>query len=318
MAGHEPFRWVRRHPGVIELGSKYGRWGIEIDRVDSDTVVASFGLGEDVTFETALIERTRCRVFGFDPTPRAVGHLSERASDPRFTHIACALADREGTLTLRPPPETAADQASASAYAGYQPHAGQAMEVPCMTLEGARRAMGGLRINVLKMDIEGAEYDVIAQATANNWLDGVEQVLVEFHHFLPAIGCERTRVAIASLLRAGFDLSWIGRTNHEYLFTRARESSVSTSRVVRTVARASRRFRGRGGEGVERVRLNRRTSATRSPPTRRTARSPGGRRVPSPSETTRRAAGAWRPRPARGRRSSPAPSRPCATRCASS
>ena len=72
------------------------------------------------------------------------------------------------------------------------------------------------------MDIEGAEYGVIAQAVANNWLEGVEQILVEFHHFLPAIGCERTRVAIASLLRAGFGLSWIGRTNHEYLFTRAR------------------------------------------------------------------------------------------------
>jgi FkbM family methyltransferase len=205
---------------VVEFGSKYGGWGIDSRQISGSSVIVSFGLGEDVTFESALIERFGCSVFGFDPTPRSIAFVEKNVSDPRFKCFPCALADRDGTITFSPPPASAADQVSASAFAKYKSSPGDAVEVPCLTLGSIKRNFGLAQIDVLKLDIEGAEYSVIEQAALNGWLDELRQVLIEFHHFLPGLSSAQTRSAIATLSKAGFRISWIGRTNHEYLFTR--------------------------------------------------------------------------------------------------
>lgn len=220
MLGREPFRWIRPSPGIVEFGSKYGRWAVDATRLGPATVVASFGLGEDVSFEAALIERHGCRVFGFDPTPRSVRFIEREVRLPRFRAFPYALADREGTIEFKLPPERAADQTSASAVADYAESEGSVIEVPCLTLAAAKDLVEVKQIDVLKMDIEGAEYAVIDQSLAENGLEGVQQLLVEFHHFLPGLKPAQTRKSIAALESAGFRIRWIGRTNHEYLFTR--------------------------------------------------------------------------------------------------
>jgi FkbM family methyltransferase len=220
LVGLEPFHWVRPTASVVELGSKYGGWGIDSGRLPPAARILSFGLGEDVSFETALVERFGCRVVGFDPTPRAVEHVRSRTRGELFQAHPLALADHDGTLSFALPPESAADQVSASAFAHYGGDARRRFEVPCATLATVRERFGLDRVDVLKMDVEGAEYDVIAQATRLGWLGDIDQILVEFHHFLPGLDPRRTRIAIAQLRSAGFRIAWIGRTNHEYLFVR--------------------------------------------------------------------------------------------------
>lgn len=222
LVGLEPFHWVRGTDSVVELGSKYGGWGIDVRGLSPATRILSFGLGEDVSFETALIERFGCRIVGFDPTPRSVEHVRRHTRGDLFQAHPLALADHDGTLTFTLPPESAADQVSASAFAHYGGDAARRFEVPCATLATVRERFGLDRVDVLKMDVEGAEYDVIAQATRLGWLADIDQVLVEFHHFLPGLDAGRTRRAIAQLRAAGFRIAWIGRTNHEYLFRRER------------------------------------------------------------------------------------------------
>jgi FkbM family methyltransferase len=225
IAGLEPFYWVKARPEVVEFGSKYGSWGMDPTGISSSAIVASFGLGEDVTFESLLMDRYGCTVFGFDPTPRSIRYISENVSHPRFKSFPYALADRDGVITFSKPPESAADQVSASAVAKYASTPDSQMEVPCLTLGSVRSKFNIQRIDVLKMDIEGAEFAVIEQAVANGWLEDVGQVLVEFHHFLPCISPAQTRNAVSLLRGAGFSISWIGRTNHEYLFTQQRRTT---------------------------------------------------------------------------------------------
>jgi len=220
LSGREPFHWVRPAPSVVTLGSKYGGWGIDTGRLGHGIQLVSFGLGEDVSFESAMMERFDCRIAGFDPTPRSVAYVRDRIPDERFTAHALALADHDGTLTFTLPPASAADQVSASAVAQYGSDPARQLQVPCATLASVRTGFGIDRIDVLKMDIEGAEYAVIAQATQRRWLDDVDQLLVEFHHFLPGLDADMTRRAIGQLRGAGFRIGWIGRTNHEYLFVR--------------------------------------------------------------------------------------------------
>lgn len=220
LAGHEPFVWVRRRPGIEEFGSGYGRWAIDTTRLDRSTVLACFGLGEDVTFEDAVIARFGCRVVGFDPTPRAVRHVATRGGLPGLEHFPVALSGVDGEIEFAMPPGHAADQVSASAVADYGA-GGARFSVPSCTLPGAMRLAGLPRIDVLKLDIEGAEYAVLNEAAERGWLAGVSQVLVEFHHFLPGLSADQTRAALALLRGLGYEIAWVGRTNHEYLFVRA-------------------------------------------------------------------------------------------------
>lgn len=222
--GREPFHWVRPLAGVEEFGTRYGRWGLNVGALGEHSTVLSFGLGEDLSFEAALMAHFRCRVVGFDPTPRSVAYVAQQSLGPRFRAHAFAISDHDGHLKFRLPPSDAADQVSASAVAGYAQDMTSEIEVPCLTLESARQLAGVERIDVLKLDIEGAEYAVLKQSLARGWLDDVQQLLVEFHHFLPGVGAEQTREAIAALQRAGFVIAWIGRTNHEYAFIRTRIS----------------------------------------------------------------------------------------------
>ena len=80
------------------------------------------------------------------------------------------------------------------------------------------KSNGHTSCDLLKMDIEGAEYPVLEQLCKNGLIRQVKQLLVEFHHFFPGLGIEKTNAAVEELRRNGFRIAWISRTNHEYLF----------------------------------------------------------------------------------------------------
>jgi FkbM family methyltransferase len=223
--GREPFYWVPSSKYIVEMGSSYGAWAVDSRLTHSDSKVFCFGLGEDVTFELALMKRFDCGVFGFDPTPRSVKYLANEVHDERLKTFALAISDYDGTVKFNLPPETMADQVSASGVANYQNEtradaSAQTFEAPCVTLRSAMQLCQQTKVDILKMDIEGSEYAVLEQAIKEGWLQSIQQILVEFHHFLPGLEAGQTKKIVASLKQNGYRIAWIGRTNHEYLFTR--------------------------------------------------------------------------------------------------
>jgi hypothetical protein len=64
--------------------------------------------------------------------------------------------------------------------------------------------LGHDRIDLLKMDVEGAEYEIIEDMRKS----GIRprQVLVEFHHRWPEIGVKRTRETMQTLSDIGYKL----------------------------------------------------------------------------------------------------------------
>ena len=54
------------------LGSEYGGYCMCPENIDRDCVVYSFGIGEDISFDLALIQRFGLSVYAFDPTPRSI------------------------------------------------------------------------------------------------------------------------------------------------------------------------------------------------------------------------------------------------------
>jgi hypothetical protein len=76
------------------------------------------------------------------------------------------------------------------------------------------------QIDILKMDIEGAEYEVIDDLV-NLHTVTVRQILVEFHHWLyPMVSIKETITAIHKLEKAGYKLFNISEKGIEFSFIR--------------------------------------------------------------------------------------------------
>jgi FkbM family methyltransferase len=195
------------------FGTAYGGWNIATDRLDASSVIYSFGVGEDASFDLALIERCGVTIHGFDPTPRSIEWVARNNMPPGFVMHPYGLADSDGEAKFCPPVDpshvshTILDRKETS---------GQAIRVPVKRLATIMAELGHQRIDVLKMDIEGAEYGVIDELARGAIRPG--QILVEFHHRFAEVGIGKTKAAIQTLNRLGYALYSVSQSAEEFCF----------------------------------------------------------------------------------------------------
>lgn len=184
----------------LHLGTTYGGYAVVPAALGPGSIVYSFGVGEDASFDLALIERFGSTVHAFDPTPRSRTWVDAQAWPPQFCFHPLGVAGADGTLALHAPPDPA--------HVSYSPVArrgsAEVVEVPVRTVRSLMAELGHARLDLLKADVEGAEYEVIADLLAHGPLPG--QLLLEFHHHMPTIPLSRTKQAIADLRAAGYRL----------------------------------------------------------------------------------------------------------------
>lgn len=184
----------------VHLGTTYGGYAVVPAALDERSVVYSFGVGQDASFDLALIDRFGARVHAFDPTPRSRAWVEQQRWPDAFCFHPVGVAGRDGVLTLHAPPQD--DHVSYSPVA--RKGAGEAVEVPVKTVRTLMAELGHDRVDVIKADIEGAEYEMIDDLLAHGPVAG--QLLLEFHHHLPSIPLSRTKRAVAELRAAGYCL----------------------------------------------------------------------------------------------------------------
>src|SRR5262249_29838395 len=93
-----------------------------------------------------------------------------------------------------------------------------AVTAPVRRLSTIAREFGHDRIDVLKLDIEGGEYEVLVDLLAAGPLPS--QLLVEFHHGRAGRPCRPTAAAIRARRAAGYRLLHQSRRGLEFTFVR--------------------------------------------------------------------------------------------------
>jgi FkbM family methyltransferase len=172
------------------------------DWIHVDAVILSVGLGSDVSFDLEIIRRFGCLVHAFDPTPKSAEWLRQQALPPQFRYYELGLADYDGEAHFALPearPDWDCYVASApDATTAADSHSGQVRR-----LETLADLVGTTRIDVLKMDIEGNEYDVISDMLAGDIRP--RQLLFESHHRREfRENLPRARETVAALQDAGY------------------------------------------------------------------------------------------------------------------
>jgi FkbM family methyltransferase len=162
--------------GLEKLGSAYGGWIVPTLAISEGAVCYFAGVGEDITFDLALIARFNCNVFAFDPTPRAKLHVHQQAAHlSQFHFFDFGLWDAEGLLKFYAP----ANSEHVSHSIVNLQNSDRYFEAPCKRLSAVMREMGHSRIQLLKLDIEGAEYRVIDSLVEDRLDIGI--LCVEYH-----------------------------------------------------------------------------------------------------------------------------------------
>lgn len=202
LAGRDHGARVEMRCPTERMGGEYGGYVMCPLGLTDQSVVYSLGVGEDISFDLDLIERLSARVHAFDPTPRAADWLSQQDPPDRFAFHPYGIAARDGVATFRAP----ADPAHISHVLVEGGGHGE-LQWPIRRLSSVMAELGHDRIDLLKMDIEGAEYEVIRDLVESG-LD-VGQLLVEFHHRIHKLGVERTREALALLRGSGFRIFYV-------------------------------------------------------------------------------------------------------------
>lgn len=231
---------------LLHLGSVYGGWTLVDDPALKGATIISAGLGEDASFDLEFAVHFDARVVIVDPTPRAIahfesmmGHLGQPATQPyaeggsqptaayslerlrseQLVLEPIALWNKAGTIKFFMPKDK--DHVSHSivnfqnAYAQDTDH----IEVGTATLTAVADAQGVSlsQVPLLKLDIEGAEIEVIEHLLAGS--DLPTQILVEFDELLGYTrrAVERVEMTHQSLLKAGYELLYCdGQTDFLY------------------------------------------------------------------------------------------------------
>ena len=198
---------------VRRFGSPMAGWTVSDERLSNRSVVWCVGIGEDISFDLALHRAYGMPIDAFDPTPRSLAWVRGQPLPAAYRVHPYGLADRDGQVSFRPP--------SDPRHVSHAMIPDAAADGSCISGEvrrlGTLAAMlGQERIDLLKMDIEGAEYGVIDDLASQTLLP--EQLLVEFHHRFPSIGIGRTKAAVATLRALGYQLFHVSPNGEEYAF----------------------------------------------------------------------------------------------------
>lgn len=211
--GHGLLYRIQASCPAERIGSGYGGWTICPDLVDRDSIVYSFGVGEDLTFDQGIIDRYQVQVYAFDPTPRSVAWVRAQSLPAGLHFMDCGIADFNGTASFFPP----AVKEHVSHSILRRPHnTGDAVEVPVKRLSTIMDELGHTRLDILKMDIEGAEYGVIDDMLKTSVRP--PQILVEFHHRFESVGIRKTITTIRRLNREGYRIFSISPNHEEFSF----------------------------------------------------------------------------------------------------
>ncbi len=233
-----------------KIGTDYGGWFVPIGLLSHQSLCYAVGAGEDVSFELGLIKRYGCELYCFDPTPRAQRHVellrrnTERGIQTKINNSDRRFYDCESTYLTRLHFHLYGVWSENTAMKFYSPadpsHVSHSIvnlqrtetyfEAECRTIKSLMQAFGHAELSLLKLDVEGAEYEVLRSLVDEGVRPGI--LCVEFDEgFQPLDGGYLARILshVRLIKNQGYLLthldSWNATFVHDQTVRRAERGS---------------------------------------------------------------------------------------------
>lgn len=140
------------------LGSDYGGWTIPVNLLNEGSICYCVGVGIDASLDFTLVKQFRCRVFSFDPTPKAIAYMESRQYDCELLKfMPIGVWNEDTQLRFYSPANPKETSHSVFDLHGTNKY----FEAECRKLSTIMKDFGHDHIDLLKLDIEGAWRKVI-------------------------------------------------------------------------------------------------------------------------------------------------------------
>lgn len=195
--------------------------------IQPESVVWDFGANQG-EFCLAVSHKYGCRVLAAEPVPELAEALAGRSQQVTVLPNAVGGADATVTFDYDLMKDKTGSMLGLEVVGGLLNESAtlKRVSVKMMSLATLFAHTGAARVNLLKLDIEGAELDLLLDSPAE-LLQRCDQITVEFHdYWYPELG-ERTERAKARLRSLGFHMIRFTPNNKDVLFVNQRTLPLS-------------------------------------------------------------------------------------------
>ncbi|GAB3800474.1 hypothetical protein GCM10028819_25860 [Spirosoma humi] len=232
LMGIHPQQGVKPLARLAYLGSAYNGYHIPDFFLTKESICYCIGAGEDISLDVELKTKYDAQVFIFDPTPEGINHFDQLKEHTekgqsltihnvpphdgapytyqltpeqirKMTFVDVGVWDQQTTLKFFAPEKD--NYVSRSVYLFKE--SGDYLEAPVDRLSNLMKTLGHSSVDLVKLEIEGAEYTVI-DTILEDKLD-VKVILVEFdevHNSTDKLFHFRIKKSCDKLKKAGYVL----------------------------------------------------------------------------------------------------------------
>ncbi len=210
---------------ILDLGANYGR------------------------FSQQMADRFGCKCYAVEPSPQVFSDLVQTDLIQKFQ---VAISRETGPLEFH----VDSNELASSLLKGPNSKQVRGVTVRGVRLEDFVRELGLREVSLIKMDIEGAEIDVLDSCT-DEFLSAVPQLSIEFHDFCGMVSGAEVRRVVQRLERLGFfyvRMSGVGNQDTVFINKKLCNISMLECLYIRYVSRNWKGFWRRVGRSIGRAR----------------------------------------------------------------
>ena len=210
-----------RRAGVLDATgsstSLVSGWGMATEAIDPRRPVYSFGVGDTVYWDLHMIRRFGVTVHAFDPTPASIAWVARQQLPPQFVFHDYGISNFDGQLDFHPPRKAGnthySQERRLRLFDRRPPVPGRVFRLATIM-----RQLGHQRLGVLKLDVEGSEFEAIPDLIDSGI--EVDQLLVEIHYHFPSRSFAEGMRLIRRLKDYGFACIYASPRGLEFSFVR--------------------------------------------------------------------------------------------------
>lgn len=187
--------------------------------ISANSIVIDAGCSYEADFSEFMIAHYGAKAYAVDPTMKhrkALTALEDKHAG-RLTYLPFAICAADGSLVFH---ESKTNESGSILKDHVNMVCDETIsyEVKALTLNSLRNHIGVEQVDILKLDIEGAEYELLRDVHREELLP-FKQIFIEFHHHAVSRFTEAdTRALVARICEFGF--SSYSLDDHNYLFRR--------------------------------------------------------------------------------------------------
>ena len=198
----------------VWYGNAYGGFYVNPDLLNSSSIIYSFGIGTDLSFDLSIIANHQSQVFGYDPTPKSIDWIANQQLPTNFHFTPIGLGSKTEVVKFKLP--KIKEHVSGSVISHNNVDEQNSVEVQMESFKTIANKNNHSHIDVLKMDIEGSEYAVL-DSILNSGIS-ISQILLEIHERFFEDGKQKTDQMLAQLHQHGYKLFGISEKEEELSF----------------------------------------------------------------------------------------------------